>query len=240
MMKKIHTAFLAIAAIGAIAGGSLPFLQAAGDKGQTHELSHEKISLPDPKYDSSTSVESALRQRRSVRDYADEPLTLSEVSQLLWAAQGVTDLRMGFRTAPSAGALYPLEIYAVIGNVSGLAAGIYKYEPHAHALAHLRAGDVRQDLAVAALGQTSIQTGAIALIFSAVYERTTRKYGERGVRYVHIEVGHAAQNVYLQAVSLNLGAVVIGAFQDTQVKTIVNMRDEENPLYIMPVGKTRM
>ncbi len=239
-MKKIHAAFLALAAIGAIAGGALSSLQAIGEEHQSHELSHEKISLPDPQYESSTSVESALLRRRSVRDYADEPLTLFEVSQLLWAAQGVTDPRTGFRTAPSAGALYPLEVYAVVGNVDGLAAGIYKYEPHAHALLQVKTGDVRSELTAAALGQTSIRTGAIALIFSAVYERTTRKYGERGIRYVHIEVGHAAQNVYLQAVSLNLGAVVIGAFQDTQVKTIIHLRDEEEPLYIMPIGKIRL
>jgi SagB-type dehydrogenase family enzyme len=196
----------------------------------------ERIKLPEPGHDSLTSIEQALLKRRSVRDYKDEPLTLTEVSQLLWAAQGITDPR-DFRTSPSAGALYPLEVYVVVGNVDDLSDGIYKYKPHEHELERIKEGDKRTELCIAALGQSSIKDGAIVMVFSAVYERTTQKYGERGIRYVHIEVGHAAQNVYLQAVSLNLGTVVVGAFQDDAVKMIINMPDEEYPLYIMPVGR---
>ncbi len=198
-------------------------------------ISEETISLPSPSYESDTSVEEALRERRSIRSYSDEPLTLHEMSQLLWAAQGVTDER-GFRTAPSAGALYPLEIYVVVGNVTDLSAGIYKYFPETHKLRRIIAGDKRKELAVAALGQAHVERGAIDLVFSAVYERTTRKYGERGIRYVHMEVGHAAQNVYLQAKSLNLGTVVIGAFHDDRMKKLIGMPEEEEPLYIMPIG----
>ncbi len=199
-------------------------------------ISTERIKLPEPGHDSPTSIEQALLKRRSVRDYKDEPLTLAELSQLLWAAQGITD-RRGFRAAPSAGALYPLEVYVVAGNVSNLPSGIYKYKPHEHELEKILEGDKRAKLCIAALGQSSVKDGAIAIVFSAVYERTTQKYGERGIRYVHMEVGHAAQNVYLQAVSLNLGTVVIGAFQDDAVRMIINMPDEENPLYIMPIGR---
>lgn len=198
--------------------------------------SSERIKLPEPVYDSPTSIEQALLKRRSVREYKDESLTLTEVSQLLWAAQGITGPG-GLRTAPSAGALYPLEVYVVVGNVNNLSDGIYKYKPNEHELERIKEGDKRAELCIAALGQPWVKDSAIALVFSAVYERTTQKYGERGIRYVHMEVGHAAQNVYLQAVSLNLGTVVVGAFQDDAVKLITNMADDEDPLYIMPVGK---
>jgi SagB-type dehydrogenase family enzyme len=194
------------------------------------------IKLPEPKYDSQTSVERALRQRRSIRDYLDEPLTLAEVSQLLWAAQGITSSH-GFRTAPSAGALYPLEVYVVVGRVSDLAEGIYKYRPHKHELVRVTERDKRAQLATAALGQSCVADGAVAIVIAAVYERTMRKYGQRGIRYVQIEVGHTAQNVYLQAVSLHLGTVIVGAFYDDEVKKVLNMPDEEQPLCIMPVGR---
>lgn len=196
------------------------------------------IELPEPIYDSPTSVEQALRGRRSVREYSDEPLTLQEVSQLLWAAQGLTNKR-GFRTAPSAGALYPLELYVVVGVVEGLAPSVYKYSPQGHQLHSIASGDRRGALASASLAQSCIREGAIDLVFAAVYERTTKKYGQRGHRYVHMEVGHAAQNVYLQAVSLRLGTVVVGAFQDKAVKSIVGLAEGETPLYIMPVGRMK-
>jgi SagB-type dehydrogenase family enzyme len=196
----------------------------------------EIIKLPEPAYKSNISVEEALLKRRSVRDYKDKPLTLAEVSQLLWAAQGITG-SFGFRTAPSAGALYPLEVYIFAGNVKDLPGGIYKYRPHKHELEMVVKGDKRNELYRAALSQSPVRDAPAVIVFSAVYERTTVKYGERGVRYVFIETGHAAQNVFLQAVSINLGAVVIGAFSDAEVKKIIKMPDREQPLYIMPVGK---
>lgn len=196
----------------------------------------DTIKLPPPKYESNISVEQALFQRRSIRDYKDAPLTLAEVSQLLWAAQGITNQK-GYRTTPSAGALYPLETYVVVGNVEGLTTGVYKYKPDQHELINVLVGDKRSELAAAALNQPPVKDGAIDIVFSAIPERTTRKYQERGIRYVFMEVGHAAQNVYLQAVALNLGTVVIGAFTDSEVKEILNMPDNEHPLYIMPVGR---
>jgi len=198
----------------------------------------QEIKLPQPRYRSSISVEQALLKRRSIREYKNEPLTLAEVSQLLWAAQGITDPE-GYRTAPSAGALYPLEVYVVIGNVKGIKAGVYKYKPYEHELIKIKDGDVRDELMKAAFRQIYILKAPIDIVFAAVYERTTSKYGKRGIRYVHMEVGHAAQNVYLQAVALNLGTVVIGAFWDKEVRKVLNMPDNEHPLCIMPVGKRK-
>lgn len=195
-----------------------------------------RITLPEPRYDSDVSLEEALLKRRSVRDYSDEALTLQEVSQLLWAAQGITD-PSGKRTAPSAGALYPLEVYIVVGDVEDIVKGVYKYEPQQHELVRVLDGDQRKALAKAALDQQSVAQGAIDIVVTAIYERTTGKYGDRGVRYVHMEAGHAAQNVYLQAVAINLGMVVIGAFYDDQVKEALNLPENEEPLYIMPVGR---
>ena len=182
------------------------------------------------------SLEELLRQRRSVRDYTEEPLTQDEVLKLLWAAQGKTR-PWGGRTAPSAGALYPLEIYLVAGNVENLAPGVYKYEPAEGKLTHIKDGDVRASLAVASLGQDCVKTGAIDIVIAAVYARTTGKYGSRGERYVHIEVGHAAQNICLQATALGLGLVTVGAFQDELVKVTVGMAANETPLYVIPVGR---
>ena len=217
---------------------SLNFSACAGADGGLPEAGDEvRIFLPEPKYDGTVSVEEALLERRSVRGYAEEPLSLETVSQLLWAAQGITEPADFFRAAPSAGATYPLEVYLVVGDVSGVAAGIYRYLPEQHELVLVVAGDLRGDLARAALNQQWIADGAIDIVFTAVYERTTDRYGERGIRYVHMEVGHAAQNVYLQAVSLKLGTVVIGAFDDDRVAEILKLSADEVPLYIMPVGR---
>lgn len=198
----------------------------------------ESIDLPEPKYDSNTSIENALHERRSIRVYRDdEPLTIFEASQLLWAAQGITNAQ-GSRTAPSAGALYPLEVYLVIGDVNNLSAGIYHYDPVMHELIKVNQEDKKAELSEAAFKQTTIEDCAILIVLSAVYERTTSKYGERGIRYVHMEAGHAAQNVCLQAVSLDLGTVTIGAFDDDAVRTTMNLSENEQPLYIIAVGRT--
>ncbi|MBA4379525.1 MAG: nitroreductase [Anaerolinea sp.] len=194
------------------------------------------IILPTPVHDSETSVEKALLERRSLREYGREPLTLAEISQLLWAAQGITH-PAGLRTAPSAGALYPLEIYLLAGNVTDLRAAIYRYKPESHALSLIAEGDQRPALRQAALGQSAVQDAAAVIVIAAIYERTTVKYGERGVSYVHMEVGSVAQNVYLQAVSLNLGTVFIGAFHDDEVKKVLHLAADEQPLGLMPVGR---
>lgn len=203
-------------------------------------LRHETgiVQLPKPHFDSGTSVERALLDRRSVREYRDEPLTLAEIGQLLWAAQGVT-APGGLRTAPSAGALYPLELYLVAGNVRDLPPGIYHYRPQPHTLAPVLAGDRRAELSAAALQQSAIKEAPVSLVFSAVVARTIGKYGKRGVRYVYMDHGHAAQNVSLQAVALDLGTVVIGAFDDDALGRVMSLSSEEEPLSIMPVGRLR-
>ncbi len=195
------------------------------------------VRLPKPARTSSVSLEQTLHHRRSIREYkTDEPLSLQEVSQLLWAAQGVTS-DDGLRTAPSAGALYPLEVYVVAGNVRNLQPGIYHYRPREHELVRVATGDKRRELSRAALDQEQVRDAPAVIAFSAVFERTTGKYRERGRRYVHIEVGHASQNVLLQAVSLGLGAVPVGAFSDEEVKKVMSLPEEEEPMYLMPIGR---
>jgi SagB-type dehydrogenase family enzyme len=197
--------------------------------------SSTSIALPEPRRDSDTSLEEALLGRRSVRSFSEKALTLAQVSQLLWAGQGITD-PSGKRTAPSAGALYPLEVYVVAGRAEGIASGVYQYQPATHTLTRVMDGDQRQSLSQAAMGQSSVMQGAIDIIITAVYEITTSKYGERGVRYVHLEAGHAAQNICLQAVALQLGTVTVGSFDDTAVQKVLGLPDDEVPLYIIPAG----
>jgi SagB-type dehydrogenase family enzyme len=195
------------------------------------------IELPEPRLESNVSVEQALLNRRSVRNYKNQPMTIAEAGQLLWAAQGITEKSRGFRTAPSAGATFPFEIYLVAGDVSGLAAGIYQYDYHHHRLMLRREGDFRAILSESALGQSSITDGAINIVLTGIYERTRQRYGDRGIRYVHIEAGHIAQNVLLQAVALGLGSVPIGAFNDNKVGERLDIPKNEIPLYILPVGR---
>ena len=185
---------------------------------------------------SGRSLERALQVRRSIREYSREPLTQDELAQLLWAAQGVTAPE-GLRTAPSAGALYPLEIDVVVGEVEGLPGAIYRYKPDQHALVLIREGDRRRELRTAALGQECVEAGAAVIALAGVYQRTTGKYGERGIRYVHMEAGHAAQNICLEATALGLGTVVVGAFEDGPVKRVLGLARDEEPLALIPVGR---
>jgi SagB-type dehydrogenase family enzyme len=200
------------------------------------DLKESDIILPQPKFQGDMSVEEAIKLRRSVRDFQDNPLSFEQISQLLWAGQGVT---MGFkRAAPSAGATYPLTVYVVVGDdtVSGLAAGIYEYIPMTHSLVLMKSGDFRQRIAEACLNQTFIQEAPVSIVIAADYERTTARYGERGIRYVHMEAGHVGENIYLQAVALGLGTVVVGAFLDADLAQGLDLPEEQVPLYVMPVG----
>ena len=204
------------------------------------------INLPAPVLTGSISVEEALKNRRSIRVYADTTLTLAEVSQLLWAAYGITEpapdgpdfLRGGLRTAPSAGALYPLELYLVARRVEGIEPGVYWYKSDTHQLMVTPGGDRWNALAEAAIRQPHFETAAAAIVYSAIYERNTSKYGERGrERYVCMDVGHSAENVYLEAYALGVGTCAIGAFIDLAVKQVIGMTRPEEPLYIMPLGR---
>lgn len=199
----------------------------------------ETVSLPEPAERGETSVEAAIAARRSRREYGDQPLTLDQLGQLLWAAQGVTDDSTGHRATPSAGALYPLELYVVVGppGVEELETGIYHYHPRTHDLVLGSRADVQSELAAVSIDQGFVESAAVDVVVCAVDDRTTGKYGERGaLRYVPMEAGHAAQNVYLQAESLGLSTVCIGAFDDGQLLDVVGVSDGQRPLYLVPIG----
>jgi SagB-type dehydrogenase family enzyme len=198
-----------------------------------------QIQLPPPTPKGSMSLEEAIAQRRSIRYFIQESIAQSQLSQILWATQGLTDTRSGDRAVPSAGATYPLEIFVVCGSdcIEGISDGIYHYNPESHSLtAHIQ-GDFRQELARAALEQEYIYQAPLDIVICAIYERTMMRYGARGERYVHIEVGHAGQNIYLQATALGLATVAIGAFHDDEVSRVLQLDRRIKPLYIMPVGK---
>jgi SagB-type dehydrogenase family enzyme len=196
-------------------------------------MAAQRITLPPPERDGGLPLSAALNRRRSVRAFAPHALSLAALGQLLWAAQGVVDARDGVRTAPSAGALYPLVLYAATAD------GVFRYVVAGHALERVAASDLRPDLAAAALGQEEIAAAPCVLVIAAVLARTTRKYGERGVRYVHIEAGHAAQNVLLTATALGLAAYPVGAFEDGHVARLLRLGPREAPLYLVPVGAPR-
>lgn len=204
--------------------------------GQSQKAGPRTIDLPDPSITSELSVEEALARRRSVRDFKKESLSLRELGQLLWAAQGITSPG-GKRTAPSAGALYPIELFVVAGEVEKLTASVYQYQPHNHKLRRVKTEDVRRQLAALAVRQDWIAEAPAVLVIAGVYERTTSKYGERGERYVHMEVGYVSQNIYLQAETLGLGTCAVGAFQDGKVRELLDLRRRERPLLLMPVGR---
>lgn len=196
------------------------------------------VNLPKPDTEGTVPLESTLQKRRSVRHYRDSSISIKLISQLLWAAQGITS-QQGFRTAPSAGALYPLEIYIIAENVDGLETGIYKYLPADHTLLLTSEGNYSQILSQAALWQEAISQAPAVFVISGVQKKTTGKYGNRGVRYMYIEAGHTAQNLCLQAEALDLGSVPIGAFTDHEVARILQMQKGEAPIYIIPVGRAK-
>lgn len=213
-------------------------LALAGVSPASAAAQESEIRLPAPQRDGKISLERCLATRRSVRNFRDTPLSLAEVGQLLWAAQGITGGDR-FRTAPSAGALYPLEVYLVAGRVEGLEAGVYKYRPERHALLRRAGGDHRRPIAQAALGQESLAEAPVTILFAGVVARTAKRYGERAERYMHMEAGHAGQNVCLQAVALGLGSVPVGAFRDGELKRAAGLDGDEAPLYLFPVGHRR-
>ncbi|BBA37483.1 nitroreductase [Methylocaldum marinum] len=208
------------------------------DTGRHRVIAAEIIVLPPPRIAGPMSLEETLNRRHSVREFLDKPISLGDVSQLLWAAQGISHEER-LRTAPSAGALYPLALYLVGGDIVSLPSGVYRYLPHRHRLKVLRRGDFRADLAAAAMHQDWMKDSAAILVFAGVEERPTAKYGIRGRDYVHMEAGHAAQNVLLQAVALGLGGTPVGAFNDEWSANVLDLPEKEKPLYLVPIGKPR-
>lgn len=184
------------------------------------------------------SLAEAISRRKSIRYFADQPLSQSQLSQILWATQGTADSPWGRRTVPSAGATYPLEVFIVCGGngIEEIGDGIYHYNIDNHSLTRHHQGDVRLELARAALDQEFIYQAPLDIVICAEYERTLQRYGARGERYVHIEVGHAGQNIYLQATALGLATVAVGAFHDEEVRKVLRLDKRYKPLYIMPVG----
>ncbi|MBM4447490.1 MAG: SagB/ThcOx family dehydrogenase [Chloroflexi bacterium] len=196
------------------------------------------MKLPPPNPRGKISVAEAISKRRSVRRFRAQPLSLAQLSQLLWSAQGITGTG-GRRAAPSAGATYPLEIFVAIGEhgIEILAAGIYHYDVDNHSLSLHLSGDLRQKLADTALGQSFIANCPVDMVVCALHPRTAYRYGKRGQRYVHMEVGHVGQNVALQAVVLGLATVMVGAFEDEDVRKVLKLEEQIKPLYIIPIGK---
>ncbi len=186
------------------------------------------VKLPAPKF-TDASIEVCIRNRRSIRNFKSKDLSLQEISNLLWAAQGITEKKYGFRSAPSAGATYPLIIFIAKSD------GLFQYIPETHSLKIKSHNDLRPDIAEAALNQNFIKDAGMVMVITAIFERTTARYGKRGIRYVHNEVGHCAQNIHLEAVALGLGSVPIGAFDDQMLKELLGL-SQEDPLYIIPVG----
>ena len=196
------------------------------------------ITLPTPQTKGTMSLEEAIARRRSVRNFGSQSLSLSQISQILWVAQGITEPGYGLRTVPSAGATYPLELFVLIGRsgVDGMEAGLYHYEVLTHNLRQIKTEDLRAALAAAALGQRPISQAPVTLIIGAVYQRTGQHYGQRAERYVAMEAGHIGQNVHLEAVALGLATVMVGAFDDKRVASVLGLDKSIEPLYIMPLG----
>ena len=210
-------------------------------KGRTIFDKEDPMNLPAPDIHGNLPLETAIKQRRTVRSFADRPLTVDQLSQILWAAQGITDEGGLKRAAPSGGALYPIDVYAVVGKngVQGLAQGVHLYDPHRHSIRKIVATDQRGDVAVAALRQMWMATAPVILVLTAEYSRITIKYGQRGERYAMIEVGHIGQNIFLQCEALDLAAGIVGAFYDKEVARAIHAKKNHEPLIIMPVGWKR-
>lgn len=209
------------------------------------EIMGEEVLLPLPAKVSAITVEEAILLRKSVREWSNSPITIEQLSMILWASQGVVEEIGGWlrRAAPSAGATYPLEVYVVIGergvlfnNGDYLGAGVYLYNYARHSLRLVKRGDFRDELWAASLWQEWVRSAPVSIVICAVYERTTQRYGERGIRYVHLEAGHVGQNIYLMSTALGLGTVAIGAFYDDEVARVIGAGPDERPLYIFPVG----
>jgi SagB-type dehydrogenase family enzyme len=222
--------------IGCLAIASLLFIFSHGLPARADSQSTQAVvHLPEPDSSGKMTVEQALSMRRSVRKFAEQSISMEQLSQLLWSAQGITDKR-GLRTAPSAGALYPLELYIVAKNIDGLASGIYKYMPDNRKLTLINQGGKIEELSQAAGNQSWITDAAAVVAITGVYERTAAKYGDRAIRYVNIETGCAAENIYLQATAIGLGTTLVGAFADDKVTDVLGLKIDEYPLALMPVG----
>jgi len=229
LLRRLRRATVAALAAGLLAGSLAPSQPQLAEKARRPP----EFSLPNPRVKGRISLEEALAKRRSIRQFSPQGLSMADCGQLMWAAQGITDGVRGLRTAPSAGATYPLEIYLVGPD------GVFRYIPQGHRLNRLSNEDLRRTLSVAAVGQTCVSDAALDIVIATVLSRTQGKYRDRAERYVLMEAGHAAQNVLLQATAMGLGAVPVGAFDDQQVKQVLGLPNDEQPQYIISVGHPR-
>ncbi len=220
---KLRAVFFAAAVLVFAAAATLSLAQ-AGREGKQSALARPQVSGGMP-------LVEALSSRRSIRQFADAAVNEAEIGQLCWAAQGITEPQRGLRTAPSAGALYPIELYLVT------AAGVTHYRPQGHALEPHMAGDVRRQLSHAAMDQESIGNAPLCFVITAVVQRTATKYGQRAERYCFMEAGHVAQNILLQATALRLAGVSAGAFEDSELAKVLNLPADCRPLYLVPIGR---
>jgi SagB-type dehydrogenase family enzyme len=204
-----------------------------------HYFDSIKIKLPPPNQVEAMSVDEAIRERRSIRTFSQKPLTMEQLSYLLWASTGIQwrENAYEFRTAPSAGALYPIETYVIANRVSGYDKALYHYSIKQHLLEKLQRGYFSTPMAHAALEQEMFLSAAVIFVWTAIFERSKWKYRQRAYRYVYLDAGHIAQNLALSAVSIGLGSCQVGAFYDDEVNRIVGIDgEEESALYLSVVG----
>ncbi len=194
-----------------------------------------EVALPAGVETSTVSLEACLKGRRSTRNYSGEPVTLQEVAQLLWAAQGVTGLG-GLRTAPSPGAIYPMRLYVAAANVTSLRAGVYRFDADRNVLQNVCRGDKRAKMMLAAMGQECVYECALAVLVAANYGRMRREFGEQSTRLALLEAGHIAQNFLLEAMALGLGAIGLGRLDSDAMREALCVRDDEHPLYLLLTG----
>jgi SagB-type dehydrogenase family enzyme len=223
--------FLRVAGAGTVLFLSQPLYPQQDQKGQTIEkISQDELSLPEPAVDGKFAVEKAIKCRRSRRNYKKGHISKDGLSQLLWAAQGITDKLNNLRSAPSAGALYPMEVYAVLPK------GVYVYTPSSHSIKKVLSGDKREGLYKVSLEQELLKAASCILVICAIYERSSIKYGGRAKRYCMIEAGAIGENIYLQAESLGLGTCMVGAFNDRDVQRVLGLKKSIRPILLMPIG----
>jgi SagB-type dehydrogenase family enzyme len=211
---------------------------AAGRAGKPAGKKEGNIMLKPPLTDGKMSLEEAIKRRRTIRSFQEKPVTEEQFSQIFWSAQGITDEGGFKRAAPSGGALYPADVYACAGKgcVNGLSEGIYHYISTNHSIEKIKGGDKRGDLGEACLGQMWMARAPVIFVLTAEYERITGKYGNRGIRYALIEIGHIGQNIFLQCQALGLSAGIVGAFDDRMVGKVMDLEKDYRPLIVMPVG----
>jgi SagB-type dehydrogenase family enzyme len=204
------------------------------------KITHQEhiMKLPSPTWEGTVSVEQAIRHRRTIRTFSPRALNLAQLSQLLWAASGITEYQGFKRAAPSAGALYPMDVYVVVGDrcVATVEGGVYHYDPRGHQVSRVVQGDLRSLVAKVSLSQVWMARAPITMVITAEYNRTSAKYGKRGIRYGMIEAGHIGQNIFLQAQALGLAAGIVGAFQDSKIIDAMKINAAHEPLLLMPVG----